>query len=106
MSENAIVGEVRVPRGTIAGVVSATQTLIGHLNHEACLVGAIVTAYSSGGVKYEGDYEVTPTVDGLELNTKDKYMSDDVTIRAIPFYEVSNTSGGNTVYIAGEIEME
>ena len=58
------------------------------------------------GVRYEGDYEVTPTTERQVLPTKNKSMVDDMTIHPIPIYEVSNTSGGNTVYIAGEIEME
>ena len=82
--------------GSIVGCISDTQSLIG----------SIATVYNSAGAKYDGDYEVTPTVDGMELNTKDRYMVDDVKINAIPFFEVSNASGGNTVYIAGEIEME
>lgn len=48
---------------------------------------------------YDGDYAVTPTATGQTLNTKKKIMSDDVHIQPIPFFEVSNTSGGNTVYI-------
>lgn len=48
---------------------------------------------------YDGDYVVTPKASGQTLKTKQKFMADDVHIRAIPFFEVSNTSGGNTVYI-------
>lgn len=51
---------------------------------------------------YEGQYEVTPTVEGLTLETANKYMSDDVTVKAIPTYEVSNNAGGTTFYIAKE----
>lgn len=49
---------------------------------------------------YEGEYAVTPTVEGQKLKTANKYMSDDLTIEAIPAYEVSNDSGGQTFYIA------
>lgn len=52
---------------------------------------------------YEGEYEITPTVDAQTMPTKDRLMEDDVTIKSIPFFEVSNTSGGSTVYIAKEI---
>ena len=55
---------------------------------------------------YAGEYSVTPTVDGTTLETAQKLMSDDVKVNAIPFYEVENTSGGNTVFIADEIEVE
>ena len=55
---------------------------------------------------YTGDYDITPTVDGQTLETAQMLMSDDLTVNAIPFYEVGNNSGGNTVYIADEIEVE
>lgn len=62
----------------------------------------VVTEYV-GGELYQGAYDVTPKVDPQTMATKGKVMNDDVTIKAIPFFEVSNTSGGNTVYIAKEI---
>lgn len=52
---------------------------------------------------YEGDYEVIPKVDAQTMPTKDKVLVNDVTIKAIPFFNVSNTSGGNTVYIGTEV---
>lgn len=55
------------------------------------------------GEAYKGDYDVTPKVGEQVLPTKDKYMVDDVTINPVPIFEVSNTSGGNTVYIAEEM---
>lgn len=102
----AIVGTVKAQTGTLTGTVAGAKSLTGQMTHEAHLVGSLATAYMVGASPYEGDYEVTPTVDGLSLPTRQKYMTDDVTVRAIPFFEVSNQSGGNTVYIADEIEME
>ena len=55
---------------------------------------------------YEGKYEVTPTAEGEVLPTKDKKMRDDVTVKAIPYYEVRNPSGGTTLYIASSEEIE
>ena len=55
---------------------------------------------------YAGPYEVIPTLDGETLQTKNKYMAKDLTVQPIPYFEVSNASGGETVYIAGEIEFE
>lgn len=52
---------------------------------------------------YIGSYSVTPKVTEQKLVTRRKYMSDDVTIKAIPFFEVSNVEGGATVYIGKEI---
>lgn len=62
-----------------------------------------VTEYV-GGEPYSGDYIITPQVNGQVMSTKNKVMIDDVTISAIPFFNVENTSGGSTVYIAKEVE--
>ena len=53
---------------------------------------------------YDGSYEVTPKVDSQILPTADKYMEKDVLINKIPYYSTSNSSGGNTIYIGGNIE--
>lgn len=53
---------------------------------------------------YMGPYDVVPTADGLTLETARKLMTQDVDIRPIPIYEVSNTSGGTTVYIAATVD--
>lgn len=52
---------------------------------------------------YTGSYEVTPKVDAQTLQTAQKMMTDDLIVTAIPIYEVSNNSGGHTVYIAREV---
>lgn len=52
---------------------------------------------------FTGDYEVTPKVDAQTIPTAQKFMAEDMVIKAIPYYDVSNTSGGTTVYIAKEI---
>lgn len=56
-----------------------------------------------GGEPYVGDYIVTPKVSEQTMETKDKVMTDDVTIKSIPFFNVSNNSGGTTVYIGSEV---
>lgn len=61
-----------------------------------------ITAYVGGG-PYTGEYTVTPKVEAQTMPTKEKVMLDDVTIRAIPYFDVSNTSGGRTVYIGNEV---
>lgn len=52
---------------------------------------------------YTGDYTVTPKVVGQSLATMGKMMSDNVIINKIPYYETSNLSGGNTVFIGKEL---
>ena len=56
-----------------------------------------------GGEPYEGPYDVTPKVTAQTLPTAKKLMRDDVSVRAIPYFDVSNQAGGNTIYIASEV---
>ena len=58
---------------------------------------------SVGGEPYEGEYEVTPRISSQTLATAKKLMQDDVTIKAIPYFDVSNTAGGQTIYIGSEL---
>lgn len=51
--------------------------------------------------KYIGPYVVTPSANEQKLYTADKAMTQDVTIESIPYFEVSNTSGGTTAIIGG-----
>lgn len=56
------------------------------------------------GEEYQGPYTVEPQLeDAVVLQTKDKLMSDNVTVSKIPTYEVSNTAGGTT-FILGEMQ--
>lgn len=50
--------------------------------------------------EYNGPYEVEPILfRNKKLETKGKKMLDDVTVRAIPIYDVSNPQGGRTITI-------
>ena len=57
-----------------------------------------------GGELYQGEYEIVPTVEGQTLETKDRVLIENIKILEIPFYNVSNTAGGSTVYIAKELD--
>lgn len=50
---------------------------------------------------YDGTYEVTPTFSRQTLNTDNKLMLDDLTVRAIEVSRTSNPQGGNTIFIGG-----
>ena len=52
---------------------------------------------------YEGDYTVVPKTQEQSLATSKKYLTEDITIKKIPYYDVSNTSGGTTVFIGKEL---
>ena len=52
---------------------------------------------------YVGNYEVTPKATEQRLDTKNKRMTKNLTIHKIPYIEVSNPTGGSTVYIGREV---
>lgn len=52
---------------------------------------------------YKGDYTVTPKVEKQELATRQKFLTENVKIKEIPFFEVGNSEGGDTVYIGSEV---
>jgi len=52
---------------------------------------------------FEGNYEIIPKIIPQNLETKGKVMKNNINIREIPYYEVSNDSSGNTVYIGGDL---
>ena len=60
------------------------------------------TGISSGEI-YDGEYVVIPKVTEQSLPTAEKFMEDDVTIKSIPYFNVSNTAGGSSVYIGSEL---
>lgn len=62
-----------------------------------------VIAQSGGSFpKYEGEYEVIPSLsEDIKLATAKKVMTDDVTVKKLPRYDVANEAGGTTVYLGG-----
>ena len=50
---------------------------------------------------YVGNYAVTPQKTEQVLPTAEKFMSNDVTVKATPYHEVQNTQGGMTAIIGG-----
>ena len=49
---------------------------------------------------YEGDYVVTPTTEAITLNTKDKRMTDYVTVNPIPSNYGLITWNGSTLTVS------
>lgn len=52
------------------------------------------------GKQYNGAYEVIPSRQDQTLNTQGCYMSNDVSVKQIPFAAVTNQQGGKTINIA------
>lgn len=91
----------RLQGASLTGSISADGVLSAHITCEGSLFGTM--SKPVGYVDYTGDYEVTPKVSAQTMNTKDKHMTQDVTIKAIPYFDVSNLAGGSTVYIGSEV---
>ena len=82
------------------GSVIQKQNISGSIVLKQSVNGVLALPY--GGKRYEGKYEVTPSIDGEVLETANKMMIDDVTINAIPYQDVTNPQGGRTITIAFE----
>lgn len=61
------------------------------------------TIVYTGGVPYTGSYEVTPKVEqSTVLETSNKVLAKDITVKKIPQFEVSNEADGKTLIIGEE----
>lgn len=57
----------------------------------------------TGGEPYVGGYEVTPKVaQSTVLETANKVLAKDITVKKIPQFEVSNEANGKTLIIGEE----
>ena len=81
-----------VPAGQLRGTIIPKVYLRG----KACIPAKFDT--------YDGNYIVTPRLNEQTLATKDKNMIDDVVVKPIPIYELSNEHG-ITVIIGGELNV-
>lgn len=92
-------------KGSLKGVVAAKQRLEGTIAGPSKLSGKVNVG---GTIKiepehYDGEYEVTPSIEPQVLETNQKFMDDDVTVKKIPYAEVTNTANGITVTIGSEV---
>ncbi len=94
----------------LSGSLSESAALSGSIALESALQGAIGSELTLAGTvsmpetfeRFDGSYTVIPAVAAKSLQTKDRLMSDDVTVTAIPYYEVSNPQGGSTIVIGDD----
>lgn len=103
-AQQELFGEIAVEDIQLDVDMSETASLFGELEEASLLEGELSIANEVE--TYDGKYKVTPKTSQQELNTKFKYMIDNVKIFAIPYFEVGNNEGGTTVYIADNLEME
>lgn len=87
----------------ITGDISVIENITASVASNEVITATIFLPSHTGGVPYEGEYEVTPSAhNAIVLETDGKTMTDDVTVFKIPYYETSNLTG-KTVYIASEV---
>lgn len=85
----------------VGGRIAAVGSLNGDMTAKGRMSGKVKSAETKPLPYYEGEYELTPIWEDVTLETKQKSMSDNVTMQAIPYAEVDNPSGGVTVIIGG-----
>ena len=108
---NALVGKVVNGNSIqLSGTIVPQISLAGCISTSVVLEGSVVIPEIVGEVTdyYAGSYEVIPRADSpVVLETERKVMKQNVTVKEISTFNVSNTSGGSTFYIAtvGETQM-
>ena len=86
-------------QGNLTGRLNAGKQLAGWVGLAQSIEGRVSMAKEMTMEPYDGPYQVTPAVEAQTLATKNKYMTEDVAVMSIPYFDVSNPSGGSTVYI-------
>lgn len=94
---------------TIKGAINDRQSIHGAISSNGMLSGSVKKSDNMSAVvgiyegmnpeKYDGEYNFTSTVEGdTVVDTKFKFLRDNITVGKIPYYETSNPTG-TTVYI-------
>ena len=84
----------------VGGRIAAVGSLNGDMTAKGKMSGTLNYAKNKPLPYYEGEYVITPKFTEQVLETKQKSMSDDVTVEKITTLEVDNEAGGVT-YIFG-----
>lgn len=87
--------------GTIPGGISKNARLIGTVVSKGTLTGTLRIPSGSGGLPYDGPYDVIPSMSQQVLPTADRVLERNVKVEKIPYYEVGNDYG-ETFIIGGE----
>lgn len=92
----------RCPAERIIGVLTPKATIIGSLSVKPSIVGSLSIPKVVMPSPYAGPYEAKPKVgEQVILPTSGHYLSQNVTVDEVPFWETSNVGGGIT-FIIGE----
>lgn len=93
-------GAIATPH-SIIGRLSSTQRITGSLAEIAVINGTIFIPTYVDVDLYSGVYDVSPDFTGKTLDTANKTLTDNITVKPIEVQTMSNSSGGLTVYIGG-----
>lgn len=86
----------------LVGVLTPKATIKGSLSVKPSIVGSLSIPKVVMPSPYGGPYEATPKVgEQVILPTSGHYLSQNVTVDEVPFWETSNVGGGIT-FIIGE----
>lgn len=91
--------------------VENTQRIVPEINSTgqpfAVDFGVVNTVTSAPDAEvYTGEYEVTPKAEEDQtLPTAQKFLTKDVTVRKIQYYEMDNDAGGKTIYIGTDADL-
>lgn len=69
-------------------------------NYRDYVSGAIGSQIKS----YDGGYEIKPRFFDISLDTSNRFLDEDITVKAIEVSRTSNPQGGRTIYIGGNID--
>ena len=86
---------------SLKGSIASKKNLKGSITTKEKISGFVNVGGTIRQESYDRSYEVTPTIKQQILQTKNKTMINDLTIKSIPYSEVTNTSNGITVTIGG-----
>lgn len=78
-----------IPKSNLFATISPKLKLIGELSQP------------TGYIDYTGTYEVIPKIKAQIVETENRHLSRNITVKEIPFYEVSNEKG-KTIIIGDE----
>ena len=85
--------------GRIIGSLGGMGQISGSITGNGVLSGGLSLPEGTVVINYDGPYEVTPRLTAQTLETQNKYMTDDVSVREIPVTYTSNLQDGLTVLV-------
>lgn len=103
MTRDIVNGSQIIGTFIVSGAIDIDKVLVisGSLSTKTLSIDGNVQMFVNQ--YYEGTYEITPQVDSQVFETRMKTMRENLTVKAIPYYQVSNLYG-DTVFIASDLE--